>query len=174
MVEIWEFQEELMKSFREVLDCVARERRFTALTEAPSLEDTAKFQRDLYSRGAVQLFAVDNGRVVGWCDIEIQAIEGFRHSGILGMGLLGEYRGQGLGRRILEQSLAQAGAKGLRRVELEVFASNLPAIKLYLGTGFQFEGRKINARFLDGRFDDIIVMGKMANVNRSSCCAFAP
>jgi len=69
-----------------------------------------------------------------------------RHVGRLGMGILPAYRGQGLGRRLLREVLSRMFARGLLRVELEVFASNLPAIKLYEREGFVTEGRKRRAR----------------------------
>jgi RimJ/RimL family protein N-acetyltransferase len=55
--------------------------------------------------------------------------------------------------------LSQVFAKTLKRVELEVFASNKIAIGLYEREGFVIEGRKRFARFLDGAEDDILIMG---------------
>jgi ribosomal protein S18 acetylase RimI-like enzyme len=96
--------------------------------------------------------------VVGWVDIERVAWEGMRHVGRLGMGLLPEFRGRGLGRMLLQAALTAAAHAGLRRVELEVYASNGPAIALYRAMGFDDEGRKVGARELDGRPDDLLVM----------------
>ncbi len=47
----------------------------------------------------------------------------------------------------------------LERIELEVFASNVGATKLYQNVGFFEEGCKQNARKLDGQYDDIIMFG---------------
>ena len=74
------------------------------------------------------------------------------------MGLLKEYRRQGLGSRLLKETLSVAKKRGLERVELDVYASNAPAVKLYEKFNFQIEGRKRKARKLDGTYDDIIVM----------------
>jgi RimJ/RimL family protein N-acetyltransferase len=46
----------------------------------------------------------------------------------------------------------------LERIELEVFASNTPAITLYEKKGFVVEGVKKKARKLDGVYDDMIQM----------------
>jgi RimJ/RimL family protein N-acetyltransferase len=46
----------------------------------------------------------------------------------------------------------------LERIELGVFASNIPAIKLYEKAGFVVEGVKKKARKLDGVYDDMIQM----------------
>jgi len=48
--------------------------------------------------------------------------------------------------------------EGLTRVELEVFASNTAAISLYTKCGFEREGVKRRARYIDGKYDDIILM----------------
>ena len=44
------------------------------------------------------------------------------------------------------------------RIELEVFASNERAVRLYQSEGFMLEGRKRRARILDGTEDDILIM----------------
>jgi ribosomal protein S18 acetylase RimI-like enzyme len=74
------------------------------------------------------------------------------------MGLLPEYRGRGLGRRLATQAIESARQAGIERVELEVFASNQPAIALYRTLGFVIEGVKKMARKLDGTYDDNVLM----------------
>jgi len=78
--------------------------------------------------------------------------------GWLQMGVHKEYRGQGIGGTLLDQALQEAKKRGLERVELGVFASNLAAIHLYQNYDFQIEGRKKRARKLDGSYDDIVDM----------------
>jgi len=102
---------------------------------------------------------VADGKIVGWCDVTPIPFEGMRHVGRLGMGLLPSFRGQGLGRRLVREALSQVFAKSLKRVELEVFASNKIAVGLYKREGFVIEGVKRFARFLDGAGDDILIMG---------------
>jgi ribosomal protein S18 acetylase RimI-like enzyme len=145
-------------SFRDTLDCVARELKYLAFIEAPPLDAVRHFILDNLRRDIPQFVALDNEQVVGWCDIIWPELEGFTHSGRLGMGLLPEYRGRGIGQRLAEKTMADARQKGLTRIELEVYASNLPAIKLYEKLGFNLEGRKSKARFFQGVYDDIIMM----------------
>ena len=146
-------------SLNRCLDAVARERRYIGLVEGTTLAQSQDFVRNLIAGGGVQLLAVDStGRVVGWCDIARHRLEGFRHCGTLGMGLLPHFRGRGLGRRLAEATIAAACERGVERVELEVFASNADAIRLYEGLGFVREGVKQKGRKLDGRYDDIVLM----------------
>ncbi len=147
-----------IKSFRDTLDAVAREKKYLAFVEAPPLEAVRQFVLDNLRRDISQFVAMDGKRVAGWCDILWPELPGFTHCGRLGMGLLPAWRGQGIGRRLAQTCLADAWHKGLTRVELDVYASNLPAIRLYETLGFRLEGRKVNARFLDGVYDDILFM----------------
>jgi RimJ/RimL family protein N-acetyltransferase len=68
----------------------------------------------------------------GWCDIVRNPIEGFRHVGRLGMGLLPEYRGRGLARHLAVQTIRAALTAGMERIELEIFASNEAALRYTL------------------------------------------
>jgi ribosomal protein S18 acetylase RimI-like enzyme len=74
------------------------------------------------------------------------------------MGLLPEYRRRGLGRLLVTKAILSAHEAGIERVELEVFASNEVAIRLYRALGFVTEGIKRRARKLDGQYEDNVLM----------------
>lgn len=147
-----------LASFHKALDAVARERRYLALLEAPPIADTEQYFYTALEQGAIRFVAEDNGRVVGWCDITPRQEPGSSHIGHLGMGLLREFRGQGIGHRILDATVREAFGKGLTRIDLEVFSSNHAAIALYQRYGFTIEGRRRKARYVDGIWDDIVLM----------------
>jgi ribosomal protein S18 acetylase RimI-like enzyme len=148
-------------SLQRCLDTVARERRWIAMTAAPPADAVAEFRRLLRASGGVDLIAVDaQGEVMGWIDIQPLPWEGMRHVGSLGMGVRGEWRRRGVGRALLTAALAAASERGIKRVELEVFASNSGAVRLYEQAGFAHEGRKRGARKLDGTTDDVLVMAR--------------
>jgi RimJ/RimL family protein N-acetyltransferase len=152
-------EERYVESFNRALDIVARERRFIGFVEGPPAESTRNFVRHVLSGEGVQRLAIAHeDEVVGWCDIVRKPMMGFRHTGRMGMGLLPDYRGAGLGRRLLAETLEAARTMGIERVELEVFASNKSAIALYQNLGFVLEGVKKNARKLDGAYDDDVIM----------------
>ena len=147
-----------IESLHTCFDSVARERKYLGFTRADPLEETRKSLLADMERGVIRLIALDASRVIGWCHIRPDRWEGFTHAGWLGMGVLKEYRGQGIGSDLLHQALAEARHRGLERVELSVFDSKLTDIHLYEKFKFEFEGRKRRARKLDGNYDDIIVM----------------
>ena len=86
--------------------------------------------------------------------------EGFAHCGVLGIGVHPQYRGKGIGQRLLTEALwRRARQGGLEKVELEVYASNRSAKALYEKLGFEVEGIRKRARKLDGAYEDVILMG---------------
>lgn len=150
--------ESRVEGFWRAVDEVARERRWLGGVRGFPLETTRAWVTSLIERGMPQVAAVDGEDVIGWCDIDARMGEGFRHVGRLGMGVRAPWRGQGIGRRLMEAALDGARKIGLARVELEVYASNTAAIHLYEKAGFAREGRHARARLLDGVYDDVVTM----------------
>jgi len=157
-VRIIPAEEKHIEGINNCLDAVARERKYLGFLQAPPLESTREFVQFNIQHNVPQFVVVDDERVVGWCDIRPQRLEGFKHCGILGMGLLEGYRGKGYGTRLMDEAMKAAKNYGMERVELEVYASNIPAIRLYEKKGFIHEGVKKKARKLDGVYDDIVMM----------------
>lgn len=157
-IQIRPILEGYIEGFHSCLDAVARERKFLGFVKAPPLEDTRKWLLRGMEKEEIRLVAIDSSQIVEWCDIETNDREGFKHFGRLGMGVLKEYRGQGIGTKLLEEILSVARDRSLERVELDVYASNVTAIRLYDKFKFQVVGRKHKARKLDASYEDIIVM----------------
>jgi ribosomal protein S18 acetylase RimI-like enzyme len=151
--------EEHIDSLREALDAVARERRWLALVEAPTREECAEFVRQHIARGSTQFVAVVAGRVVGWCDVVPMTRPVTRHCGVLGMGVVREFRRRGIGEALLRVALDGARRYGLSRVELTVRPRNRGAIALYEKAGFAHEGVKRSGMSTDGGFEDVVCMG---------------
>lgn len=94
-------------------------------------------------RGDVALVMVDdNGVRLGacWyrCWTEHDHSYGFvsEEAPELGIGVVPEYRGRGLGSRLIKELIAVAAAQGRRRLSLSVASEN-PAIRLYEKLGFR-------------------------------------
>jgi ribosomal protein S18 acetylase RimI-like enzyme len=102
--------------------------------------------------------AVDAGAVVGWCDA-IPGDAGAAHVARMGMAVAKPYRGQGIGRRLMEAVIEKARQNGIEKIELSVYASNLGAVALYVSAGFATEGKKLRGRLVDGSYDDVVLMG---------------
>lgn len=153
-IQIIPIREEYIEGFHACLDSVARERKYLSRMEAPPIEVVRKFVRANISH----FLALDAGIVVGWCDVIANSIEGFTHSGRLGMGVLREFRGKGIGEKLARAAIRKTKQKGIEKVVLSVFGSNFAAIKLYEKLGFAIEGVRKKVRKIDETYDDMIEM----------------
>lgn len=147
-------------SFHQALDAVAQEKIFLERIEAPPMTELKAFFIQLREKNWPQYFALDQDQVVGWADITPLASPRLSHRGILGMGVMRSYRGQGLGEQLLSRCLEQALRVGLEKVELVVNAENLAAIGLYKKMGFSQMGFVRHFRKLGDQYFDAIEMEK--------------
>jgi putative acetyltransferase len=76
------------------------------------------------------------------------------------MGILPEFRGKGIGSKLLQKVIEHSVTFGLEKIELNVYTSNVSAIGLYKKFGFEQEGLIRKYRKLDGRYFDCLAMGK--------------
>ena len=159
-VEIVPIERRHIAGFRDVLDGVARERRWLAYLEAPPPDRVRSFVLNGLRNGMTQFVAVDEGRVVGWCDVNPKTHETLRHSGVLGMGVAASHRGQGIGSALLRATLEAASARGITRIELILRADNAAAIRLYERNGFELEGRLRGYMIVDGISYDALAMAR--------------
>lgn len=152
----------LVPAYRECLDAVAREREWLLLHEAPPLESCLAFQERLRADGGVAVAAVDGAAVVGWCDVQRLAWAGCTHVGHLGIGVAASHRGRGIGRSLLLAAIARCAATGITRIEAEVFAHNVRSVRLLAGNGFEVEGVRRQVRLLEARWDDALMLARIA------------
>lgn len=157
-VEIVPVGEAHIRGYHEAVDRVARERRYLAFLEALPFEKSEAFVRENMERGNPHVVAILEGRVIGWCDIVPIGRPVYAHGGVLGMGIVEEHRGRGIGEVLIRAALRQAKDRGLKRVELTVRADNVRAIALYRRIGFVDEGVKRRAIHVDGQYVDVVCM----------------
>ncbi|WP_422273192.1 GNAT family N-acetyltransferase [Bradyrhizobium sp.] len=158
MVEIVPITQDHIDGFHRALDFVAREGRYLAFVEGPPLENTRAFVLDHIQRGHPQFVAISAGEVVGWCDVTPKERPIYAHGGVLGMGLLPQFRGQGIGTNLIRSTLAATRTIGLHRVELTVRQNNTRAIELYKKVGFRVEGLQRDAVQIDGVYENVVCM----------------
>ena len=96
----------------------------------------------LAADGQLWFVALDAERVVGYAHAERQLTPASRYKRpqarlhVHAMGVTETARGRGAGRALLRAVRAEAAARGLAEVTLEVYAFNAAARALYLGEGF--------------------------------------
>ncbi len=85
-----------------------------------------------------------------------------RHVGTIGICVHGNWQGKGVGGAMMSAILDLADNwLNLTRLELEVYADNEAAIRLYERFGFEVEGTLRQHAFRDGEYVDSKVMGRL-------------
>lgn len=157
-VNITPIAEHHIGGFHQAVDIVSRERKYLAFLEGPPLEMSREFVLNNIANAYPQMVAVSEGKVVGWCDIIPNSRAVHVHSGRLGMGVLPEFRGRGIGSSLIAKTIEAAHQFRLIRIELTVYAKNLTAIALYERFGFLHEGVMKDACLIDGQYQDVYLM----------------
>ncbi len=153
--------------YRRCWDRVAREIKWLLVLKAPPLKEVRKTVLQKIKGREIFFLALDGKKVIGWCNIRPDIRTGTGHVGLLYMGVLREYRNRGIGAKLLETSLEHAECvRGFESIQLEVYASNKRAIRLYRNFGFQVDGLRKKARKHKGKYEDILLMSKMLGKGR--------
>lgn len=85
-----------------------------------------------------------------------------KHSGSIGIAMLEEYCGIGLGTELMRILFKWTDSNGIKRSELQVDSDNYRAIALYKKMGFKEEGLLKKHKYMeDGRYKDSIIMGRV-------------
>ncbi|WP_077325049.1 GNAT family N-acetyltransferase [Virgibacillus siamensis] len=87
-----------------------------------------------------------------------------KHSIYIVIGILEEYRGQGVGRKLYDRLDQWAIQHKIRRIELTVVAKNAAGLSLYRKMDFEIEGTKRDSLMIDGEFVDEYYMAKLLEI----------
>ena len=102
----------------------------------------------------------DGHRPMGY--VKAYRVDRFSRHAWIGLSLFDERdMGHGYGRRMITQICDYLrDFVGLRKVSLEVLASNTRAVTLYRSLGFEEEGRLKSQYFTAGRFEDVLILSR--------------
>jgi RimJ/RimL family protein N-acetyltransferase len=130
-------------------------------TEAPLVPETLEEAQARYagpSAAGTAQFAVEvDGVLAGRAGLF--GVDELARHGEVGLTLLPEHRGQGLGQDVLRVLLGYAfRSRNLRRVRLQSLASNERALGAYRAVGFAEEGRLREHAWVEGAYEDIVLL----------------
>ena len=85
----------------------------------------------------------EGDKVTGYCWTEVTPSKDGREGRICMIGVDPDYRGRGIGRRVLLAGLAHLGSKGVRAAVLTVDSENEAACALYRSVGFELRANSL-------------------------------
>ncbi|EME8252349.1 GNAT family N-acetyltransferase [Enterococcus faecium] len=132
------------KDILSMMEQVNSETEFLALDEAELLLPPETLSEELSymyeSNNNLLLLAINEGTIVGTASVKADSQFRLSHVGEVGISILQEYWGMGLGTLMLEEIINWAKEMGvLFRLELDVQVRNERAVHLYQKMGFQIE-----------------------------------
>jgi L-amino acid N-acyltransferase YncA len=103
----------------------------------------------------------DGGEVVGWLSLSdfFDARPAYHATAEIGVYLREDYRGRGLGRRLVEEAVRRGPELGLRTLTAGAFAHNEASIRLFDAMGFRKWAHFPRVAELDGVERDLVVLG---------------
>lgn len=107
---------------------------------------------DALKQDTIFITARLDSQIVGYCGMYCS----FEEGEITNVAVLPNAQKQGIGKKIISGLLKAASEKEISRIVLEVRVSNIPAIKLYEGFGFQSVG--IRKGFYEKPKEDAAIM----------------
>jgi RimJ/RimL family protein N-acetyltransferase len=146
-----------IKTYLHDSDCIPLRPEEFSLGE----EEERAWIQSLQARdNSLLLVAVGDGQVVGNIDLTGSPRQATRHTGVIGMGLLKEWRGSGLGTELLRSVVQWARTNpALEKLWLQVYATNLAGRTLYHKAGFEECGvQKDFFKREDGLYADNVTM----------------
>jgi L-amino acid N-acyltransferase YncA len=138
-----------------------QDRVATLETEERTQEERVKWLQARGPRHPVLVAEADGG-VVGWASLNVfNARRAYEHVADLSLYVEREWRGQGVGRRLLEALVARASELGYHKIVLAAFPWNQAGMRAYTRAGFREVGIYREQGRLDGRWVDTVVMEKI-------------
>ena len=147
------------RGLRELVEQVASEGRYIRTEGRPAMAALRRRVRRGWTRSGAELVAIAGGKQVGHLGIVREGHPGLRHVASLGMAVLPEWRGKGIGAALMSEAFRWARWAGVEKISLTVFPHNVRAAGLYRRFGFVEEGRLVRHTKKTSGYDDEIVMG---------------
>ena len=148
------------------INTLSKEQTFVRFQgEEISLEYETKYLQGqlekIAKKQTVELLVFAAGNLIGISGIDMKD-RTESHEGVFGISLLEEYRGEGLGKRLMQLILdeAEKNIPQLRIVTLGVFGKNSLAFQMYEKFGFKEYGRLPKGVLRKGDYDDHVYMYK--------------
>lgn len=103
----------------------------------------------------------DGGEVAGWLSLSdfYDARPAYHATAEIGVYVREDYRGRGIGRRLVEEAISRAPELGLKTLTAGAFGHNEASVRLFEAMGFREWANFPGVAELDGVERDLVVLG---------------
>lgn len=133
----------------------AGERKTTPEQQAKHLERIAN------QPNATILVAEKDNKLIGYMFVLGGTAQKTKHAAYIVIGILNDYRGQGVGTALFKHAEEWAKSQHITRLELTAVTENAAGVALYKKSGFEIEGVKRNSLKINGNYVDEYYMSKL-------------
>ena len=105
--------------------------------------------------------ATVHGDVVGWVHLNAPELEKLAHTAELTVGVIDEYRGHGIGTKLLDRGVDWALDNGYEKLYNSVPSSNQDAIDFLESRGWETEAVRENHYKIDDEYADEVMLAKV-------------
>ena len=107
------------------------------------------------------LIATEDDNIIGFLSAQRGILRKIKHTAYIVVGIREKFRGKGIGKKLFCDLDLWAKENNISRLELTVMCPNSIAKQLYEKSGFEVEGTKRNAIFMNGKYIDEYYMSKI-------------
>lgn len=152
------------RSIIDFYNIVGGETNFLSFGENGFKRDVVEYEKFLAASkeelNSIILLVTLNDQIISIASIHSNQAERKKHIGTLGIVIKKEYWGLKLGRFLMEYLIDWAKLNNItRKIQLASNEENQKAISLYKKLGFEIEGIIKEDTFIDGRYNNTVLMG---------------
>jgi len=132
----------------------------TKVTREEETEWLAQTLVEIEEGEVINAIAEVGGEIIANGEVTRGRYKDTRRHGHMGLTMISRYRGQGIGRMIIETLVRESRRAGLRTLDVEFLAENETARRAYQKGGFKQAGIIPRKIFRDGKYFDGLIMAR--------------
>ena len=117
----------------------------------------------LNNQGGIIFLAYIDNQVVGYIVLSGEVAERVKHVRTITIAVLKKYWRKGIGLKLMKKGMSWAKENKIHKLHLWVWENNTGAKTLYEKLGFETEGIQKDAGFINGKYVDRTMIGKILN-----------
>jgi ribosomal protein S18 acetylase RimI-like enzyme len=130
------------------------------VTREQEAEWLAQTLVEIEGEEVINTIAEIGGKIIANGEVTRGKYKDTRHHGHMGLTVISEYRGQSIGRRIIETLVRESRRAGLKILDVEFLAENETARRAYAKAGFKQAGIIPHKVFRGGKYFDGLIMSR--------------